>query len=245
MNNAISFDDILKEMQRSDNKEQIEYYCRAFCQQVDFKHYLLFGSIFTSLLSPPGYAIGSPDKTIKDKKQQLETIALACMHSFTPIITGNIDKHSILNNSLFKTCLVPSAKQISISFPVHFPVGKLAFLHISTPIKKQDVEAKVLSSLASGNLFAKTASTSLLHLLECELETKPPYLSPREKECLLLASDGTAPQQIADQIGLSPHTVTFHLKKAREKLKSKNIQGAISKAMLRGDISAQTGSGKG
>lgn len=244
MENQISFDDIINEIRQSDSREQIGYYCSAFCQRIGFEQYILFGSIFTRLLSPPGYVISSPDSTIRNKKRQLETITLACKNSSTPIVQGNIDKHSILYNSLIKTCRTPSAKKLSISFPVHFPLGKLAFLHISTPAKKQDIEAKVLSALAPGNLFAREASTSILHLLECELENKPPYLSPREKECLLRASDGATPQQIAEQVDLSFHTVIFHLKKARDKLKTKNIQGAVGKAMLRGDIVTQIGSEK-
>lgn len=244
MANKISLDEIISEIQLSDNREQIEYYCNAFCQHVGFKHYVLFGSIFTSMVSSPSYIICSPDKTIRNKKRQLETMTKLCINSCTPVITGNIDKQSILYNSLFKVYRMPAAKNLSISFPVHYPLGKLAFLNIYTPTIKQDVEQKVLSTLVVGNQFARAAATSILHLLDCELEEKLANLNLREKECLLLASDGARPQEIARQIDLSCHTVIYHLKRARDKLETKNIQAAISKAMLRGDITIQIGSEK-
>ena len=244
MEHPLTLDNIINGIKQSDSREQIQHYCNQFCQHVDFKHFMLFGSIFTSMVAPPSYVIASPDKTFRNKKRQLEAIVLSCKDTFTPVITGNIDPQSFLSNSLFRTYSVSAAKQLSISFPVHFPAGKFAVLHLATPIKKQDIENKVLSSLAFGNLFAHEAGKSILHFLENELENKPPYLNQREKECLLLASDGKAPSQIGRQVGLSAHTVTFHLKKAREKLHSKNIQGAVSKAMLRGDVRTQISSGK-
>jgi len=244
METNISFDDIIHEIQQSDTREQIEYYCHAFCRYLGFENFLLFGSIFTSLISPPSYVISSPDRSVRNKRRQLENIFQACMNSSTPIVTGNIDKDSLLYNSLIKTCRTPATKNMGISFPVHFPLGKLAFLHISTPVEKQEIEEKTLAALAPGNLFAREASSSILHLLECELENKPPFLSQREKECLLLASDGETPGKIGEHVGLSAHTVIFHLKKAREKLNSKNIQGAVSKAMLSGDVVTRIGSEK-
>jgi len=244
MENKLSFDDIIVEIQRSDTKEQIEYYCSAFCQHTGFDHYLAFGSIFTSLLSPPTCVIGNLGKSVRNKKRRLDSITHTCMNSSTPIITGNFDKHSILYNSLIKTQKAPSTKGVSISFPVHFPMGKFAFLHIYINAKQADSEEKILATLAQGYMFAKEMGTSILHLLEYELDNQPPYLNTREKECLLLASDGATPQKIAEQVGLSSHTVIFHLKKARDKLKTKNIQGAVGKAMLRGDIAIRIGSEK-
>lgn len=240
-----SFDDIVNKMQQSDTREQIQHQCREFCRHIGFDHYLLFGSIFTSMLSPPCYVLNSPGVATRNKKHHLDNIIRTCINSATPVITGNIDKQSNLYNSLFVMCRVPSSRELAISFPVHFPTGKFAFLHVFTKIKKQDIHEKVMMTLAPGNLFAREAGAALLRQLECDLENNPPYLSQREKECLLLASDGASPRQIGNQVGLSPHTVIFHLKRAREKLQAKNIQGAVSKAMLRGDIGTRIGSEKG
>ena len=237
-----SFNNIISNMQQACTREQIEYCCTAFCEHAGFDHYLLYGSVFSSLLSPPSYIFGDLGKTVPNKKRQLQKITQACMDSSTPIITGNFSKDSILDNSLIHPLSSPLKNQLAINFPVHFPMGKFAYLHISTNTDKVNDDEKIISTLASGNLFAKQAGTAILNLLESDLENKPPYLNGREKECLLLAADGSTPQQIGKLVGLSHHTVTFHLGKAREKLATKNIPGAVSKAILRGDVKTIIGS---
>lgn len=231
-----NLDNIILQIQQADNKQQVEQYCNTFCQSVNFDNYLVFGSVFTSMLSPPSCVLGGLGKTVRNRKVQLQTITDACLNTSTPIIAGNFHPDSLLNTPLIKSIKSPSRKGISISFPVHYPIGKFAFFHISTNKTRDNSEQHIMDTLTTGNLFAREAGNAILRLLESELENKPPYLVAREKECLLLASDGSTPQQIAQQLGLSSHTVIFHLKKARQKLASKNIQGAISKAILRGDV---------
>lgn len=230
------FNEIIQKIQHSDTREQIDCCCDAFCRYADYDNYLVFGTILTSFLSPPTRILGSLGKSVRNKKQQLQSITQTCMNTSTPVITGNFHPDSPLNNPLIKPLRTSPTKGVSVSFPVHFPAGKFAFLHISTNKARDNNEQQVMGTLASGNLFAREAGNAVLRLLEAELQNKLPYLVPREKECLLLASDGSTPQQIAKQLGLSAHTVIFHLKKAREKLGSKNIQSAISKAILHGDV---------
>lgn len=236
MDSFSGFNPIIQQLQQTDTREQIEHCCKAFCQSVNFDNYLMFGSVFTTLLSPPTCVLGSLGKNTRNKKQQLKTITQTCMDSTSPIITGHFHRDSPLNNPMIKSLRSIPAKGISISFPVHYPIGKFAFLHISTNKASNDREQQVLHTLLSGHLFAREAGNAILRLLESELEVKPPYLTPREIECLLLACDGATPQTIAQQVGLSTHTVIHHLRLAREKFGSKHIPGAISKAMLRGMV---------
>lgn len=56
-------------------------------------------------------------------------------------------------------------------------------------------------------------------------------LSPREHEILTHLAGGMARKTVADQTGLSPHTVDFHVRNIYKKLHVSTITGAISKAI--------------
>ena len=228
-----------KETEVMFNHSRLERACEIFCQQHGFEHYLLYGTIFTHLLSPLTYTVHSPGTAARIKKQSLHKIINDSITSSTPVVVGNIDKTSPLHRSVTNIHRHAASKLLSITFPVHFPQGKFAFLHIAGNIPKDEINDRVINTLAAGNHFAQTVGTSITHLLESKLGERPPYLSARERECLLLSSDGATPLGISKQLGLSTHTIIYYLKTARQKLHSKNIQGAVCKALLSGDVGMQ------
>ncbi len=62
-------------------------------------------------------------------------------------------------------------------------------------------------------------------------------LTERERECLELAADGQTNDEIAEFLGLTPHTVRFHLGNAFRKLDAVNRAEAIARAIKRGLLS--------
>lgn len=61
-------------------------------------------------------------------------------------------------------------------------------------------------------------------------------LSGRERTCLTLLAKGSRTAQIADEIGIAPITVEFHLKNARRKLGAATREEALARALVEGDI---------
>ena len=244
MNYADNFEFSLEENHSTPDHEQLKQACKNFCAQHGFEHYLLHGSIFTHLQSPISYTVTSPGKAARHKNQKLSTIIEESIDSSTPVVTGNIDETESIYHSISNIIRRPSSKQLSITFPVHFPLGKFALFHVSTYLNKQDIHDKVVNTLVEGNQFARQAGTSVIQLLESDLDNSSSHLNERERECLLLACDGISPPDISKQLGLSSHTVIYYLKTARQKLQSKNTQGAISKALLSGDVRNRIGSEK-
>jgi len=59
-------------------------------------------------------------------------------------------------------------------------------------------------------------------------------LSGRECEVLQLAAKGLTRQEIADELTLSPHSVTEYIKRSFEKLHVRNLPAAVSEAIRRG-----------
>jgi DNA-binding CsgD family transcriptional regulator len=55
-------------------------------------------------------------------------------------------------------------------------------------------------------------------------------LTPREIEVLRCLAKGCTYAQIGDRLGVSPHTVTSHIKNAYRKLDVHNAAGAVTRA---------------
>ena len=69
------------------------------------------------------------------------------------------------------------------------------------------------------------------------IESAPPAtLSTREIEILALGAKGVAVKRLARQLGLSPHTVTAHLKNMYRKLDAKSRSEAVYRAKALGLI---------
>lgn len=57
------------------------------------------------------------------------------------------------------------------------------------------------------------------------------FLSPKEQECLHWVALGKTTNEISDILGISRHTVNFHLRNACFKLNARNRAAAIAKAI--------------
>jgi len=61
-----------------------------------------------------------------------------------------------------------------------------------------------------------------------------PHLTPREREVLQLIAKGLAYQRIAETLGMSPHTVTTHIKQIYRKLEVNSRGEAVFEALQLG-----------
>ena len=58
-----------------------------------------------------------------------------------------------------------------------------------------------------------------------------PALTPRESDVLRLLAQGCTYEQVADRLGVSPHTVTSHIKNAYRKLGVRCAAAAVMRAI--------------
>jgi DNA-binding NarL/FixJ family response regulator len=59
-------------------------------------------------------------------------------------------------------------------------------------------------------------------------------LAPREREILQLVARGLTKQQVGDELGISPHSVSSYLRRAFDKLHVHSLPAAVSAAIRRG-----------
>ncbi|MDH5408196.1 MAG: LuxR family transcriptional regulator [Gammaproteobacteria bacterium] len=232
------FDTLIKKLKRSMQEDDISHLCQQYCDYIGFDYFVLFGTVFHTLINPPSSTLSNMTTSIRSHQVDIDLLIKERIKHSTPVVSAQLDKSSPLHSFIPNPDPILIDNHISISFPVHFPSGRYALFHLLTETEGEEYNDLIMDVLVSGNIFAREAGTAIIRTLEYNLDNEPLYLSQREKECLLLASDGLNPKTIATELGLSTHTVMFHLKKSRKKLDCKNLQGAISKAMMSGDVTA-------
>jgi DNA-binding CsgD family transcriptional regulator len=67
-------------------------------------------------------------------------------------------------------------------------------------------------------------------------DAAPPLLSPREAEILALIGDGLSNKEVARRLGISGHTVKFHIESLFRKLAAGSRAEAVSKGLRQGLI---------
>jgi LuxR family quorum sensing-dependent transcriptional regulator len=106
--------------------------------------------------------------------------------------------------------------------PIRLVGGVLAA--VSFGASQMDLDPNIVAQLA----FAANLAVGHLLRLRYDLRDKEYSVSPRERECLLWASEGKTDWEISVILGISRPTVTKHLLSARQRL------GAVNRAHLIG-----------
>jgi DNA-binding CsgD family transcriptional regulator len=81
-----------------------------------------------------------------------------------------------------------------------------------------------LSHLSDFHLLSHYFHDRAMRLAELRSETVLRPLSPRERQCLESVTQGRAPGQVADALGLSLSAVHAYLRAARQKLECNTIE---------------------
>lgn len=66
---------------------------------------------------------------------------------------------------------------------------------------------------------------------DVEMPNEPARLTPRESDVLRLIARGCTYAQAADRLGVSPHTITSHVKNAYRKLGVRSAAAAVMRAV--------------
>jgi DNA-binding NarL/FixJ family response regulator len=96
--------------------------------------------------------------------------------------------------------------------------------------------AEALADVAAGETIVPPAATAAL-LDQLRGEATPVALSPREADVLRSVAAGLTNKAIAMKLGISEHTVKFHLGGAMTKLGAASRAEAVASAIRRGLIS--------
>ncbi|MGB0413155.1 MAG: response regulator [Coraliomargarita sp.] len=94
----------------------------------------------------------------------------------------------------------------------------------------QEIRQVIRDVAKGGTYIDPQLSRAVLNVLCGQNTPKQSPLSPREIEILELLAQGFCKKEVADKIGISYHTVTFHVRGVFEKLETPNLTAAVAKA---------------
>ena len=101
---------------------------------------------------------------------------------------------------------------------------------VSKNADRDDILAAIRAAHDDDSYFTRDMLSHLAHLRRFD-QVDTHQLAPREIEVLQLTADGLSPQEIADRLCLSPHTVKNHLRHAMAKLDSHTKLDAVIAAI--------------
>lgn len=113
--------------------------------------------------------------------------------------------------------------------------GASGYLLKSAPLDEihRGIEEVMSGGAPLNSRIAKMMLATFSHVPPSDGEAE---LTPRELEVLSLLAEGFAKKQIADELGISYHTVDMHVRAIYQKLQVHNLSGAVAKAIRRGLI---------
>lgn len=117
------------------------------------------------------------------------------------------------------------------TFPVTPPVVTVAGFGYATSKPYSEALPIIMDRMPHGQFLAMHVHQAITRLLNLIESPEAHTITPREKACLNLAAQGLRDSEIADMLGISSHTVLFHLGNARHKLQADNRAQMIARAM--------------
>ena len=120
--------------------------------------------------------------------------------------------------------------------PIHGALGQFGVINFATESLENSLDHQLTKAISVTQLLVPTLQEAIKRICCNQLTSAASFLTKREVECLVWATEGKSSWEISRILGCSEHTATFHLKNASTKLGASNRYQAISKAMLSGII---------
>jgi DNA-binding CsgD family transcriptional regulator len=125
-----------------------------------------------------------------------------------------------------------------ISMALHLPGGRHFLMGVDRSDDLPADEIRVTRMVADLQLLAVHAQDAAVRLLldEAQHKLNLPHLTAREREVLRWTSEGKSSWEVGTILGMSEHTVNFHLRNLMGKLDVTSKHQAVLKAMSLGLI---------
>ena len=125
-----------------------------------------------------------------------------------------------------------------VSMALHLPGGMHFLLGVDRDQPLPEDDQEMLRLMGNLQLLAVHAHGAVMRLLtpEAKLQTSQPHLTVSEREVLKWTMEGKTAGVAAQILGVSKHTVTFHIRNACSKLGVSSKHQAVFKAVALGLI---------
>lgn len=236
--------DIIEEIQTSNDLSDIK---RVL---VKIRKYLGFSNVAYAVKIPETFTKSSlliisdyPHEWMERYGEQgyinIDPVVSHCSNSQTPYLWERFNEHSDdrILNFVGEAAEFKLRDGISIGMP-RFD-GKTGVINLASDQKialSPEQHRKIIACL---NALQPCIHERICHVTENARQNKKPFLTERERTCLVWVAEGKTAHDIAAILAISEATVVFHLKNSIQKLNATNRSQAIAKAVLLGLITPQ------
>jgi DNA-binding CsgD family transcriptional regulator len=167
-----------------------------------------------------------------EKYEEIDPLGAWAVHSHSPFVWDQVLEG--LKLSRRQQRLIRDIREAElgdgITVPIHGPFGQVSGVCLS----RRPQGAPDARTVHIGRVLAVQFHHAFGALGEDDSTVAP--LTPREKDVLLGLSSGVSNPVLADQLGISEHSVKFHLQNASRKLNVNSRVAAVVKAIRLGLI---------
>lgn len=187
----------------------------------------------------PAIALNYPDDWVaryfEERYQQIDPVVLLASIRSTPIVWSELLMEENLSSKQKK--MFSESREAGLhnglSIPVHGPLGESYVVSLATDTK----EFANGHSLGMLQIMAIQFQLAYTQIARPQLEGQRALrLTERERECLLWTARGKSAWAISRILGVSEHTVNFHIKSAMKKIGTTNRVTAVVSAIQSGLI---------
>lgn len=236
--------DVNTQLADADSLQQVYGIAEAFSKQLSYRYFQYSLLIPVSLHSPDYLHMNNLPapwwtEYCENNLIQKDPVYRYCMQEGLPLAWQ--DAACYLKNAS-DIQVMHQASQYGIydgvSLPVHSSLkrsGVLSFV-LSDDTDRGMFQARHQSTMPYLSLFAVYMQAAIDRILALQVPRETEKLSGREKECIFWSAEGKTTGETADILGISPNTVTFHMRNIMRKLDVCNRQQAIARVILLGII---------
>ena len=241
---AISDYALISSLQAAEGIEAVYADCQRISTHLGFEHFL-FGLRLPAPLDAPcqlilsGYPAAWRRRYDACNYMAIDPILATAQAQLAPVVWADVPRTEPVQERMFQEAAEHGLGH-GITFPVHGQSGEFSLLSLAgeTPLPNEAEARFELCRRAQS--FAMQIHDSLRRINRQAAQTLRgelrPVLTERERQVLTLAAEGQHGADIAQQLGISERTVTYHVEQCQRKLGVRTRSHAVARAMALGAI---------
>jgi DNA-binding CsgD family transcriptional regulator len=166
----------------------------------------------------------------------IDPIVRSGLGGILPIDWATIDRDDPIIRRFFGEAQELDVGTQGLSIPIRGRHGEFALFTVTANVNSSEWEAMRRDLLRELMVVAWNFHATALGLCGAENGRPAVHLPLREASCLRWKALGKKDDEIAQILGISPHTVRFHLESARARLNTANTTHTVAKALSLGLI---------
>ncbi len=176
------------------------------------------------------------DRYLEKDYLRLDPVLFGCFQRFTPVNWKQLDWSSRAARSFFLDALDYGVGSQGFTVPVRGPKGQFALFTVNDDTSDAQWEKFIDETERSLVICAHEFNKKALVFDKSEATSLAQPLSPREVEAVTHLAKGFSRAQIAQEMGISEHTLRVYIEAARHKLGALNTTHAVARALSSGVI---------